>query len=33
MVSEWWVYPFMVILGLVAVFVTYITGKRMEKRG
>jgi len=33
MVSEWWVYPFMAILVLVAIFVTYITGKQMKKRG
>ena len=30
---DWLVYPFMVILAIIAVIVTYITGKRMGKEG
>jgi hypothetical protein len=33
MVSDWWVYPFMIILAIIAVVVAYITGKRWEKEG
>jgi hypothetical protein len=33
MVSDWWVYPFMFILAIIAVVVAYVTGKRMAKKG
>jgi hypothetical protein len=33
MVSDWWVYPFMFILAIIAVVVVYATDKRMAKKG